>query len=154
MQQPTLEAPSPHVAAKQLEQVNRRARVRRRRLRLVRRGILLLALLLTMLTMVFPLIWMLLSSLEPESAVDAYPPVLWPQAWTLQNYHDLFTTTQFGNWLLNSSIASVSTTIVVVALASTGAYALSRFRFPGSELFGRAILASYMLPSILLVIPI
>src|SRR5438270_462927 len=42
MQQPTLEAPSPHVAAEQLEQVNRRARVRRRRLRLVRRGMLLL----------------------------------------------------------------------------------------------------------------
>lgn len=122
--------------------------------RIVRRAILLAALVLSVAVMAGPLLWMLLSSFEPDTETAAYPPTLWPQHWTLDNYNNLLTLTQFGRWFLNSAIASVVSTALVVVLATMAAYAMSRFRFPGAELVGRAALLSYMVPPILLVLPI
>ena len=71
-----------------------------------------------------------------------------------RSYVELFTTYDFGTFLLNSAIVSVVTVLVTLAFAVPGAYAVARLRFPGQAFLSRSILLIYMVPAIVLVIPL
>ncbi|VAW20404.1 Inner membrane ABC transporter permease protein YcjP [hydrothermal vent metagenome] len=70
------------------------------------------------------------------------------------SYIELFTLFNFGRFLLISSIVSVSTVLITLAFAIPGAYAVARLRFPGQAFLSRSILLIYMVPAIVLVIPL
>ncbi len=70
------------------------------------------------------------------------------------SYIELFVTFDFGRFILVSTIVSVSTVILTLAASIPGAYAISRLRFPGRVTFSRSILLIYMVPAIVLVIPL
>jgi len=70
------------------------------------------------------------------------------------SYIELFTTFHFGQFILISTIVSVSTVILTLAASIPGAYAISRLKFPGRLAFSRSILLIYMVPAIVLVIPL
>ncbi|MEP0521289.1 MAG: carbohydrate ABC transporter permease [Hyphomicrobiales bacterium] len=71
-----------------------------------------------------------------------------------RSYVELFTQFNFGTFLLNSSIVSVATVLLTLLFAVPGAYAVSRLRFPGQAFLSRSILLIYMVPAIVLVIPL
>jgi len=104
--------------------------------------------------MAFPLFWMVLSSLKPDTENYAYPPTILPQTWTLDNYSLLFQRTEFTIWFKNSLMVSVAVTLLCIVISATAAYSLSRFRYRPFEFFSRIILFAYMVPNILLVVPI
>src|SRR5207248_10198325 len=89
-----------------------------------------------------------------KTEIYIQPPTLLPIQWTLQNYIDLFTLTKFPFYYRNSIIVATSSTALSIMVGSLAAYALSRFRFLGFKLYLRIILFTYMLPSILLMIPL
>jgi multiple sugar transport system permease protein len=101
-----------------------------------------------------PLLWMLLSSLKPDSENTAYPPTIVPRTWTLASYGALFNVSDFGSYLRNSSVLAISTTALTLVLATLTAYAITRFRLPGLRLTGELALFAYMIPPILLLVPI
>jgi len=70
------------------------------------------------------------------------------------NYIDMWKNVNFGLFLRNSLIICGFTMVFAMILATFAAYALSRFRFPGSDLFSNAILATQMIPMIMYLIPI
>ena len=70
------------------------------------------------------------------------------------SYIELFTTYYFGTFLMNSAIVSVATVIITLVFAVPGAYAVARLRFPGQGFLSRSILLIYMVPAIVLVIPL
>lgn len=78
----------------------------------------------------------------------------WPAHPSLKNFVDVVTEQPFGQWLLNSVMVSVMTTLLGVFLACTAAYAFSRFRFPGRETGMLAFLVSQMFPGTLMLIPL
>lgn len=121
--------------------------------KVTRRAVAYLLLVGVVLSMAFPLIWMIFSSLKPDSENRVYPPTLFPHTITLDNFHALLTRTQFGVWFRNSLIVSVSTTLLAITISSFAAYSLSRFRYRFFEVSSRIVLFAYMVPSILLVIP-
>ena len=139
-----------HQTVKSKHRSSTRAKV----LRVVRRGAAYLALILVVLSMVFPLVWMVLSSFKSEGEIYKYPPTLIPQHFTLEAYQDLFRITAFSTWFRNSVIVSVGVTLIAVVLSAMGAYALARFHFRFFQIFSRLILFAYMVPAILMVIPI
>jgi len=104
--------------------------------------------------MTAPLYWMAVGSLKPEGENLSYPPTLIPQTWTLEHYQRLFTATMFPSWFRNSAIVSIGTTVACVAISAMGAYTFTRFRYRFFGLFSRLILFAYMVPSILLLIPV
>ena len=120
----------------------------------VRRLFAYMALILVIFSMAFPLLWMILGSLKTEQEIYLYPPTFWPQEITFQAYFDLLQTTSFGIWFRNSVVVSVVVTFTSVALSAMGAYSLTRFRYRFFEGFSRVVLFAYMVPSILMVIPI
>ncbi|MFC1510786.1 carbohydrate ABC transporter permease [Candidatus Margulisiibacteriota bacterium] len=70
------------------------------------------------------------------------------------NYVDMWKNVNFGLYLRNSLIICGFTMLFAMIFATFAAYALSRFRFPGSDLFSNAILATQMIPMIMYLIPI
>ncbi|MEM8751062.1 MAG: carbohydrate ABC transporter permease [Pseudomonadota bacterium] len=72
----------------------------------------------------------------------------------LRSYVELFTQYHFGSFLMNSAIVSVATVFITLFFAVPGAYAVARLRFPGQAFLSRSILLIYMVPAIVLVIPL
>lgn len=70
------------------------------------------------------------------------------------SYHDLFTQFNFGTYLFNSTLVSVATVAITLCFAIPGAYAVARLNFPGQRFLSRSILMIYMVPAIILVIPL
>lgn len=102
----------------------------------------------------FPLFWMVISSFKAAGEFYVRPPTFLPNAWTLQNYRDLFVQTSFGTYFLNSLIVAVGATVLSLLVGGLGAYALSRFKYRSITYFSRITLLSYMLPEVLVVIPL
>ena len=69
------------------------------------------------------------------------------------SYLKLLTETQFLIWLKNSIVISIAVTILGVALASTSAYALSRYKFKGRQLGMTSLLTTQMFPATMLLLP-
>jgi ABC-type glycerol-3-phosphate transport system permease component len=102
----------------------------------------------------FPLGWMLSTSLKPEEQAREYPPRFIPQTVTLENYARVLTGTSMPRFLANSLILSAGTIVGVLALASLGGYGFSRFRFPGKQFLFLAMLASVMISGISIIVPL
>jgi multiple sugar transport system permease protein len=71
-----------------------------------------------------------------------------------RSYVELFTQYHFGTFLLNSAMVSICTVLVTLAFSIPGAYAVARLRFPGQAFLSQSILLIYMVPAIILVIPL
>ncbi len=102
----------------------------------------------------FPLFWMVISSFKPGSELYVSPPTFLPERWTLQNYRDLFVQTNFATYFLNSLIVAGAATALSLVIGGLGAYSLSRFNFFGIGGFARVALVCYMLPEVLIVLPL
>src|SRR5262245_64069689 len=77
-----------------------------------------------------------------------------PRPFTLENYLYLFEETRFAQWLRNSTVVAVASTLISLAIGSAGAYALTRLRFPGRRTFGALVLITYLVPPGLMFIPL
>ncbi|KAG1715107.1 Inner membrane ABC transporter permease protein YcjP [Nymphon striatum] len=72
----------------------------------------------------------------------------------LRSYSELFADFNFGSYLATSFFVSVLTVFITLAFAIPGAYAVARLRFKGRAAFSRSILLIYMVPMIVLALPI
>ena len=106
------------------------------------------------LAVVFPLIWMIVTSVKPQSELFSIPPTLMPETITFEHYRRLLTDTPFLQYFRNSMILAVTTTVVVVVLGTLGAYSLVRFKYRGGETLATLVLFTYLMPSVVLVIPL
>jgi ABC-type glycerol-3-phosphate transport system permease component len=122
--------------------------------RVLSRAFLYLLMALIVFVVAFPLFWMISTSFKPRTEIYVTPPTLLPAVWTLQNYIDLFAITKFGYYYRNSIVVASGATLLAISVGSLAAYALSRFKFLGFSLYLRVILFTYMLPSVLLMIPL
>jgi multiple sugar transport system permease protein len=71
-----------------------------------------------------------------------------------RSYEELFNQFNFGTYLMNSFVISVLTVFITLLFAVPGAYAVARLRFRGRAAFSRSILLIYMVPMIVLALPI
>lgn len=109
---------------------------------------------LVTLIVLFPLLWMVTSSLKAESDLFAIPPTMIPHPISLEGYESALNRPTFIRALVNSVIVAVGSTFVTLVVTLHGAYALARVRFFGRDLFAKFILCFYMVPTVLLIIPI
>jgi multiple sugar transport system permease protein len=104
----------------------------------------------------FPFLWVVSQSFMSNTEIFDVPPRLIPRHPTLENYYAVFTRQdlQLGRWFINSVSVSSVITILVLAVASTAAYAFARLRFPGRDIIFYAALATMMIPGQVTLIPI
>ena len=103
----------------------------------------------------FPVYWMLVTSLLPSSIVLSRQPPLVPplDAISLAAYSDVFRRRPVLTWIMNSAIVVAGSTLVSLAIATLAGYSLSRFHTPAQRIAGATLLLSKMLPGSLIVIP-
>lgn len=118
------------------------------------KAILALLLLALLAVSIFPLIWAVFGSFKESQEMYNYPYSLLPKAPTLNNYNILFNISNFFRSFLNTLTSSVFATAISIIVACMSGYSLTRFTFPGSRLLKRLIMDTYMIPSILLILPI
>ena len=106
------------------------------------------------LAVAFPLIWMVLTSIKPQTELFRIPPSILPQSITFEHYRQLLEETPFLKYFANSVLLACSTTVLVVAVGTLGAFSLVRFRYPGRDRMALLVLATYLLPSVVLIIPL
>ncbi|HEX3327657.1 MAG TPA: carbohydrate ABC transporter permease, partial [Actinomycetota bacterium] len=103
--------------------------------------------------MLFPLLWMLITSIELPSEARHFPPILIPQGIHWQNYPNALKAAPFVHFLLNSAIVSVAVVIANLVFCSLAGYAFARIRFFGREAIFIALIATLMVPFQVTMIP-
>ena len=106
------------------------------------------------LVITFPLLWMILTSVKPQAELFHIPPSIFPGTVTFEHYVGLLTRTPFLMYFRNSVVLSVGTTLIVIAAGTLGAHSLVRFSYPGRERLAQLVLFTYLLPSVVLIIPL
>jgi multiple sugar transport system permease protein len=119
-----------------------------------RNAFLVLTVLLISAAMLLPLIWMVLTSLKPESEIVQYPPRLWPQSITFQHYVDVWHRIPFGRLYLNTIVFAGGVTVISLLLDSMTAYALARLEFRGRNAVFVFVLVMLMMPFQVTLIPL
>ncbi len=114
---------------------------------------LVLASLLIVLILELPLIYLAVSSFKPALEVYRMPPTFFPEKWVLDGYWELFNISDMALALLNSVKVATLASFLGVALSVGFCYTITRFRLPGMNLFTVLMLFVYLLPGILLMIP-
>ncbi|HEU4377227.1 MAG TPA: carbohydrate ABC transporter permease [Hyphomicrobiaceae bacterium] len=101
----------------------------------------------------FPFAWMISTTFKQSHEIFATPPTLIPRTWTLGNLQRLFAETRALTYLRNSTVVSLSTVAMTIAVATPAAYSLTRFRYSGREQIAAAVLFTYMFAPIMIIIP-
>jgi multiple sugar transport system permease protein len=101
----------------------------------------------------FPLGWILSTSLKTLPETFLTPPTWLPSHFEFQNYVKIWTMQSFGRYFLNSLIVSAWATAGSIVLASLAGYGFSRFRFRFSRSLMVLVLLAQMFPGLILLIP-
>lgn len=120
----------------------------------LRRSGLYLLVLVTIVILCFPLYWMFNTSLAPRTELFVYPPrLLHPNA-QFDSYVEVLSNRPILQWMANSMYIVFLVTVSGVSMSVFGGYSLSRYKSRSLKAFGWFFLASRMLPTTLLVIPL
>ena len=112
-------------------------------------GILMIALLWT----IFPIYWMIKSSLTVNEEMYVARPPLFSNVITFDHYIDLIYNTSFMHNVWNSFVIAAITTIICLAIGILGSYAMTRLKYPGRSYFRNSIIISYLMPTAVLFVP-
>ncbi len=103
----------------------------------------------------FPVVWMLNTSLRPTQDLYTYPPSIIPGALTFENFVYIFTEMRgFLRYLTNSLVVTISTVLIVLVSSSMGGYAFGMHRFRGKNILFMMIIGVLTVPYIMYLIPI
>ena len=117
-----------------------------------------LFLLIMALIMVFPLVFAIHSALKPLDELFLFPPRLFAQNPTFDNFSDLFvsmskSTVTFSRYLFNTVFITVVGTVGHVLIASMAAFVLAKYDFPGGRLFFSIVVTALMFTGYITQIP-
>jgi arabinogalactan oligomer/maltooligosaccharide transport system permease protein len=112
------------------------------------------ALLLTAIIAIVPVLRVFSVSVRPNDQLLNRELDLLPEGATLASYGHVLFETDFPQWLFNSLIITVGTSLVGLIFAATSAYGFSRFKFPGRGVGLTALLATQLIPATMLLVPI
>ena len=111
--------------------------------------------LVVMLVIIFPFLWIVLSSLR---GIDDFFSLeladALPKSFDLTTYALAFGRSQLTRWIGNSLIIATGTTLLSLAVSAPAAFAIARLRFRGRGTGSLILISSYAIPSIMLAIPV
>ncbi len=121
----------------------------------VRLAIRFIILLLIALLFISPLIFMIVTSFKTSNDATAVPPSWLPIPFTTQAYESILgaSGTPVFRWFVNSLVAAAANAAIVVVTASLAAYPLARMNFRGKNFIFGMIVATLLIPPVILIIP-
>ena len=103
--------------------------------------------------MIAPFIWMGLSAFKTSSETFKYPPTYFPENPTLKTMSEAWSKAPIPTYLANSLIVSLTSTLIVIVAGSFTAYALSQYRYKGSNVALGLFLFTRIIPPLSLLLP-
>lgn len=103
---------------------------------------------------IFPVIWVILSSLKDSTELYSWPPKFIPDNPTLENFMAAFDKGNFGRYFLNSTIVTVTATFLTLLINTMAGYALAKYRFKGDTFLLIAFISTLMIPLEVIMTPI
>ena len=117
------------------------------------RGLTYFSLVIASAIVIFPYLWMVLTSLKPIEEFFTYPLKWFTKNWTLAQYAGVFADPKFLASLRNSILVSSIVTAVSLGLSIPAAYGLTRLKAPGGKSTLVAILSSQFFPPMIFFVP-
>lgn len=105
------------------------------------------------ITMIFPFVWMLLTSFKTQAESMAIPPQIFPAHWNFDNFVKALESLPFWNLYLNTFLLIFFRVICAVVFSSMAGYAFAKLEFPCKNLLFSLVLMQMMLPSQIFIIP-
>ncbi len=102
----------------------------------------------------FPVLWIIITSLKPQSQLTTQPVTLIPSSITLGSYRTALGQAPFGRYYINSLVVSISSTVATLFLGTLAGYAIARLRFRFKKTVLLVILGFSFMPPITLVVPL
>lgn len=111
------------------------------------------ALILGSVVMIFPFVWMLLTSFKTQAESMAVPPQLLPSQWNLDNFVTALASLPFVNLYVNTALLILFRVLCAVVFSSMAGYAFAKLNFPFKKFLFTIVLVQMMLPSQIFIIP-
>ena len=103
--------------------------------------------------MIFPFVWMLLTSFKSMAESIQIPPTILPAKWLVENYSNALDSLPFIRLYINTALLILLRVACAVAFSSAAGYAFAKLKFPGKNALFSLVLIQMMLPSQIFIIP-
>ena len=129
------------------------AEVRAMRWRSIKRKLPVILLSMLIVYALFPMVWILITSLKPERDIVTATLQYLPQNPTFENYVTMWRRSGFPRLMTNSLVVSLMTVGMSLSLGTLAAYSISRYKFRGRNALMLTYLSIRMFPFVLMLIP-
>ncbi|HFJ7982724.1 TPA: carbohydrate ABC transporter permease [Enterococcus faecium] len=113
-----------------------------------------ISMLVILLVIAFPFLWLIISSFKHEKDIISFPPRIFADSYTLDNYIKVWTTIPLLDYIKNTVIFDGGTVITSVFFDSLAGYAFARMRFKGKSVLFYFVLLTMMIPFQVFMIPL
>ncbi|MBT2555538.1 carbohydrate ABC transporter permease [Arthrobacter sp. ISL-5] len=131
-----------------------RTRPGKRRRRVRPQNLTYVLLILGVVATLLPFVWMLLGSFKTQGELLRRPITWWPEAPTLENYNQWFTTLHIDTFFINSLLVAVVTVLGNLVFCSMVGYALAKMDFPGKQFLFLIVMVTLMVPGVVTFVPL
>ena len=125
-----------------------------KRARKIRTALQYILAVVVLLIVVFPLYWMLISSVKSQEEILLLEPTLWPKEFHFENYINVFERANFGKYYYNTIVMTAGLLISQIVTGIFAAYGFSKGKFKGQNLCFLIVLGALMIPLQVTFIPI
>ena len=105
------------------------------------------------LAMIFPFVWMILSSFKTAVDVYQYPPRWIPSTWNWKNYSTVFEMIPFLRYYINSIVTTIAATALQIIVSVLAAYSLVHLKWPGQGFMTALMRSTMFVPMVVTMIP-
>jgi multiple sugar transport system permease protein len=120
---------------------------------LLRRILIYVLLVVGSVILLFPLYWMLSSSLKPLDEINAFPIIWVPSRLAWENYSNMWNTVPFLTYFKNSCIIAITATIGTTFSSALVGFSFARLRYPGRDMLFLVAISTLIVPNWLTLIP-
>ena len=103
--------------------------------------------------MIFPFVWMILTSFKTQGEAIMIPPILLPSSWAPVSYIEVLRTLPFDKLYYNTIVLMLARIVCATVTSSMAGFAFAKLEFPFKKLFFFIVLPQLMLPSQVFIIP-
>ena len=119
----------------------------------VLRVLLLILLSAVSVSYLVPFVWMFLGAFKPNPELHRFPPTFFPETFTIEQFQSVFKYLDFFRMFWNSIKVSLAQTVLAAYSSVLVGFVMAKYEFPGRDFSMTALLASMMLPGIVLLVP-
>ena len=120
----------------------------------IRKAISWLLLIFVAFLIIFPFIWMVVTSFKTEADIRSFPPVLFSGNYSFDNYKNIWSRIPFLSYYKNTLIFAGGVPLVSLICDSMAGYAFARLHFKGRNLLFSMVLVTMMIPFQVIMVPL